>query len=619
MITNSSKAPARAKFLTIAIAITIIGLIPELAKAQASATQVLQTAMASSLAGVFTELQALCIKYLGLFLLAQFILTHWKQMIEDSDIQKVLAKFVGAMFWAVFCLYIYENGADFIKGTASFVLNKASGLVGLPFSPEYPIDNGIRVASQLLETVDSTQGVLGSFNPFPSILMGLISVVILGASGVIAFRVFMVFVETQIVIALSPLAFALLGLNAFKDQGLTPFKYLVAMAYRIFLMAAILVAMTKFSEEIITAFKTLPASSDPSIWPPLWAAAMGYGILGALAWNSNAIASSLASGASTMTSSDNGGPAAIGAAVAGAIGAGLGAAGGALASSKPVQSMADWMKQAGAGAGGASISNAAMEGAGGLNAPLAKPEVPNMSMGGKGAGGGAGASPGSGAQVAATSNKSSSAATQTSNGRANAAGAVSKAGGSPQAAKAAGDAAAEEKNSTDIAAAAWGAGATPAQATAAAVAEALGSAGAGEQTIAAGVEAAAAGSSPQQIASAVEQAALGDVGMSGQDPGRFADMAASAASASRLPWVGSSSSPMAEGLRRDPERDAAREARREAAMAKKAGGSGESAGIGGTMPAAPRKGVMDYLKDAQHHGNTGPTHAVHVTMTTGRE
>lgn len=493
MITNSSKTPARAKFLTIAIAITIIGLIPELAKAQASATQVLQTAMASSLAGVFTELQALCIKYLGLFLLAQFIFSHWKQIIEDSDIQKVLAKFVGGMFWAVLCLYIYENGADFIRGTASFVLNKASGLVGLPFSPEYPIDNGIRVASQLLETVDSTQGVLGSFNPFPSILMGLISVVILGASGVIAFRIFMVFVETQIVIALSPLAFALLGLTAFKDQGLTPFKYLVAMVYRIFLMAAILVAMTKFSEEIITAFKTLPASSDPSIWPPLWAAAMGYGILGALAWNSNAIASSLASGASTMTSSDSGGPAAIGAAVAGAIGAGLGAAGGALVGSKPVQGMADWMKQTGSGAGGASISNAAMEGAGGLNAPLAKPEYPNMSMGGKEAGGGAGASPGAGAQAASTSNESGSAA--------------------------------------------------------------------------------------------------------------------------QPPTAGTSQGPT-----RDAERDAARQARREAAVSKKSGGSeGASAGIGGTMPVAPRKGVMDYLKDAHQHANTGPTHAVHVTMNTGRE
>jgi len=38
---------------------------------------------------------------------------------------------------------------------------------------------------------------------------------------------------------------------------------------------------------------------------------------------------------------------------------------------------------------------------------------------------------------------------------------------------------------------------------------------------------------------------------------------------------------MNEGLKRDPERDAAREARREAALAKKAGGSGASAGIGG--------------------------------------
>ncbi len=373
----------------------LLCLLPGLAIAQSmpGATEILQTAMAASLDGVFADLQILCIKYLGLFLLIQFIFTHYRQVLSGSDLSEVMAKFVAGIFWAVLCYYVYENGADFIKGTASFVLGRAAALAGTVFDPSFPILSGIDVVGKLFEALDATRSALSMLNPLPSILMGLIAVAILAASGIIAFRIFMIFIETKIVIALSPISFMMLGLSAFKDQGLAPFKYLLSMAYRVFLMAAILVAMAKFSDGIIAAFAALPEASDPSIWPPLFAAAMGYGILGALAWNSNAIAAQLAAGTSAMTSSDAGGPAAIGAAVGAALGGGVGSAASSLGVGKAAQGMGDWMKSAFGGSGSPSISNASTEGlGGGIGAAPAKPSA-SMSMAQPAGNSGEGAAP----------------------------------------------------------------------------------------------------------------------------------------------------------------------------------------------------------------------------------
>lgn len=355
----------------------VLLVVSKSAFADADSIGLLQSSISTALDQISTSLSGICVKWLGGFLVLQMIWTQIQGMLNGAEFERAWGKWAVGFFWAGFCLYIYENGADFIRSIANYLLNLAAGLTGEPFTPTYPITVGLASAANLLSAFDKGQSILSSLNPFPSIMMGLVALVILAMCTVIAFRIFMIAVETKIVIALSPISFALMGLNALRDQGFTPLKYLIAMGYRVMIMGAILAAMTWYSGALVTVFQNLPASNSPSVWPPIWEAAIGYSLLGALAWNSNSIAAHLASGSSAMTTSDLGGPAAIAAAVGGAVGAAVGSVLPSGALGKIAQSMSDWTRGSGVG-----IGNASETGRGALDMALQKPEGANLSIGG---------------------------------------------------------------------------------------------------------------------------------------------------------------------------------------------------------------------------------------------
>jgi hypothetical protein len=154
---------------------------------------------------------------------------------------------------------------------------------------------------------------------------------------------------------------------------------LVALAYRIMIIAAILTAMGSFSTAIVEAFKTLPASSDSSVWPPIWAAAIGYSLLGALAWASDSIAAMLASGSSNMSPGSAAAAATVaGAATAAAVAGGAGLIGGVADLAKTAggagQSMGDFIKSL--STDGGSVSNASGSGSRGEFTPVGTPPPP---------------------------------------------------------------------------------------------------------------------------------------------------------------------------------------------------------------------------------------------------
>lgn len=332
-----------------------------------SVSSLLQTSLASALDGVFADLQTYVFRWLGFFILVQMIWTNFGLLISGADTEKFLAKFFAGVFWAGICLFIMNNGPDFIKSIASFFLDHATGGAHVTFDPSYPISLGVNNASRMLEAMDGANGgILASFNPFPSIMMGLVSLAILATCTVIAFKILMIFIETKIVIALSPLSFALLGLNAVREQGFAPFRYLISMAYRMLIFGAILSAMASLSNAIVEAFNALPASSDPSFWPPIWTAAIGYSLLGALALRADSIAAMLSSGTSQMSTGDAAAVAAVtGAAAGGGLGAIAGALSGASTAASPIKSMGEFIKELGSGG---SVKDASVKGSGGGHA-----------------------------------------------------------------------------------------------------------------------------------------------------------------------------------------------------------------------------------------------------------
>lgn len=322
---------------------------------------ILQTATFTALDKIFTDLQSWAMVALSGFILIQFIWTNIGLLTSGADLEKILAKFAGALVWASVCITVFTTGPDWLKNSSNYIMNKAIGATGATFDPAMPIDRAINIISTLLKVLDSDKSILGSLNPFPSIMMGLISCVILAVSALLAFRLLMLAIETKIVITLSPISFALLGLQAFRDQGLAPARYIVSLAYKALLIGAVLAAMTAFSDSILASFKTLPAMSDPSVWPSLFVAAMGYLVLGALAMRIDSIAVLLASGTTQMSTGDSAAVGAIAGAVAGAAMAG--ATGGAAAvagAGKASESMADVMKNM----AGGSVSDASSRGRG---------------------------------------------------------------------------------------------------------------------------------------------------------------------------------------------------------------------------------------------------------------
>lgn len=350
------------------------------ATAEPTALAIVQTALTAATDGIFQDLATWGVRLLSLFIMVQFIMTNINLLGRDSDLAQVWAKFLGSMFWFTFCFYVMVEGAPFMTTAASFFYEKAASIAGGSFTPGYALNFGLTLTNNLLVALDNSQSILSSLNPFPSIMLGLVSVVILFISTLIAFKIFMVIAETSIVIALSPLSFALLGLNALKDQGLAPLKYLVAMGYRAIILGAVIKCMELLGVHISKVFDNLPNLTDTGVWTPIWASVMGYSLLGFLAYRADSIATMLASGSSQMSTGDAAAVGAAAAAAGGAVGAMVGGAisGAAGAVTKPAQSMGDFIKSLGVSG---QVMNASHAGAGFTPSGPAPIPPPSASMG----------------------------------------------------------------------------------------------------------------------------------------------------------------------------------------------------------------------------------------------
>lgn len=319
-----------------------------------TASTIVQDALSLSTTAIFNELALTAFRMLAIFMMLQWFVTHFKALMSGSEISAMLGKTAGILAWGSAVYYVMDHGVGWLNQISKFFYGSAEAVAGAPFSPGYVMEFGLTITANLLNAVGDAQGILGSLNPLPSIMTGFCSFVILLITGLIAFKIFMLLAETSIVIALAPMSFAFLGLNALKEQGLVPFKYMISMAYRAMIYAAILAAMGTLGSHIVSVFKVLPTLSDADIWTPIFAVILGYGMLGALAMRADSIAAMLASGSSQMTSGDASavavGAAATGGAVGGAVLGAAGVAGGGVAAAP--RAMSDFMKEMTGGGGG---------------------------------------------------------------------------------------------------------------------------------------------------------------------------------------------------------------------------------------------------------------------------
>lgn len=302
-------------------------------------------------------------KLLAILMLIQFTITNLKNLASlNSD--ALWAKFVGSMLWFSFCMYTMSNGESFLNNGVDYFTNLATGIAGVKLDAGNVFGSGLYVANELQVAFNQLSGgdqaptgvVSGVVatgqkvwdfmsHPATSFLSTLMLffcwIVIVIASAVIALKIFMLKVEAGIVIAMSPFAFSLLGLDALRDQGIAPFKYLISVVYRLLILSAVVAGIGTVYAITLDAFKGVTLASDvAAVWSPIIAALYGFMVLGYLSFRSDVIAGALSNGSSNFGGGGD----------AGMVGAALGGAAGVVAGS----AVATAANVAGAASGNAS-------------------------------------------------------------------------------------------------------------------------------------------------------------------------------------------------------------------------------------------------------------------------
>ncbi|WP_304350896.1 hypothetical protein [Comamonas testosteroni] len=380
------------------IALAIMLSLVQLSFAQAISSDTVLDLIKDAMGPAISRLTSTAISWLGVFAVIQFVITNYGVLKSDGDIQTVIAKLFASLTWIGVCLYIINNGPDFIQGVGDEMM----GIVGF----QLPSASGIITQTVKISAVVATVAVGASITPGVGDTIGqlllYIAIGLLVVGLLFAFKVFMLQLELGLIALLAPLSFAFLGLSTLKDQGIAPFKSLLSFTYRVIILTVILSAFGKVSDAVVDTLSSISAATIianglGNIVDTVLAAMGAYLLLAFLVWKSDGIASSMASGSTSLGNSDIASAAAAGAA-AGAVVASAGAAAAGGAAQAP-QSMANFMSGLN---GGGSIKNAGGMGGGGSPAPFVPPASPSMSRtgttGGSATGGGStGSTPSAGA------------------------------------------------------------------------------------------------------------------------------------------------------------------------------------------------------------------------------
>jgi type IV secretion system protein TrbL len=349
--------------LRLAAFATLLGLVASSATAQGipatavDATTVLGM-LKASMAPAINKLTSLAISWLGAFSALQILMTNYKLLLGDSDLQAVIAKAVGAVAWVGICILFIQQGPSFISavGDSFFVV------LGLQMPSPGTIIQYTLGAAGMMAALAVGGGAIPGIGDTVGLLLVCMTLLVLGSGMFFAFKIFMVQLELALIVMLSPLSFSLLGLSTLRDQGIAPFKALLSLAYRIILLTVILSAFGEVSSVLKTTIsginKTNFILGAGEATEALVAAASAYLLVLYLVFKSDSIAAKLSSGTTSMGTADVASAAAASAAVGAAVASGGAAISGA-ASAAP-QTMREFMGSMAGGNG--SINNASAMG-----------------------------------------------------------------------------------------------------------------------------------------------------------------------------------------------------------------------------------------------------------------
>lgn len=351
-----------------------------------NSTDIIESTITAIINGTVSTLQATAIRWLSLFILIQFVITNIGLLKSGADLQAVWAKLLGSLLWFAFCFYAVENGPSFVSSVGKGFFNLLASITGgETYDAGLLLNTGVEIGSNLIISVEHLAGM---FDIGAIILAGICAVFVVAAMALIAFKVFLMKIEMAFVVMLSPISFSLLGLNALKDQGIAPFKSLISLLYRILILGAVIASLDKITTFAITSLNSIESTAKTfnqetgignGLWPTLIGLALSYCIIAYLAYKSDAMAASLASGSTNFGTADVAGAAAMGAALGAAVVTGGTSA--ATATAKPMESMSNFLKKLTSQTGGEEIKNASGSGTGGGQQPVGQAPTKPVSNG----------------------------------------------------------------------------------------------------------------------------------------------------------------------------------------------------------------------------------------------
>ena len=266
----------------------------------------------------------------------QWVLTYWKE-IFSGDMTSHIAKAVGLISWAMGAVFLIEH-TDILSDGFSGYLKLAGSLAGLSaddFNAGVVLAIGKKMITSVHGAIWDASGTsitqIGLMIT-ATIQMILVDLVIIISFGILALTLFVANLEFWMMFAVAPLAFGLIPLSTFRDQGMAPIKGALSLGLRIIILGVCIAVAKAQAAAAISAITTEGIRTGDT--PLLACYDYLAGIFGCAIMSISAgkIASAIASGSASFSGSD-----AIRAGMTAAAGVGIaGAVGGAI--TKPVTS-----------------------------------------------------------------------------------------------------------------------------------------------------------------------------------------------------------------------------------------------------------------------------------------
>ncbi|MET3109108.1 type IV secretion system protein TrbL [Oxalobacteraceae bacterium GrIS 1.18] len=296
------------------------------------------------------------------FLSLQFVWTNIGLLRNGTDMEAIFGKLIGSLLWGGICIFMINKAPNWIDSVGTQTFNTyASSVpsVGGLITSTLAVFGSLSIVAMAAGKISEVLGNIIMYMSFGLLIIGVY----------FAFKVFMIKLELALIVLLSPLSFAFLGMNALKEQGIAPFKSLIAYIYKVIIFGMVFAAFGQVEQVLMTTINGIgPQSLIGSAATYIEAIGVGiasYILLGILLFKSDSIAQMLAGGHVSLGTSDVAGAAAAGAAVGAAA-----ASGASLMGTAPGSTMRDFLAKNNSG----SVSNASSVGTGG-NIDLA-PKAP---------------------------------------------------------------------------------------------------------------------------------------------------------------------------------------------------------------------------------------------------